>query len=167
MTIESVLAILRGRSDCEVMPPTGQPQLMPGMRLPPDVERLYDLCGGLKLAILEEEFWMWEIVPPHAFKPGPAIVFEGYYDEGIWGNHWAQCFYVIAQNQNAEERIVVSCGERYFGMFFDAHQESFSCDDMRLVARTLPELLLGLADASMGRLPRPAHPSQQVFLRQL
>lgn len=167
MTVESTLKILQLRSACEVLPAAGIPSLKQGMNLPPEVEEFYRLCGGVKLGVIEDDFWAWQILPPDAFRPAPAEVFQGYFDEEQGACHWTQCFHIMAENQNAEERIVVSCGERCFGLFFDGHQESFGCDDMRLIARDLPELLLGLADAAMGRLPRPDHPSQQIFLSQL
>lgn len=169
MILESALDLLRSRDDCEVLPPSGAPAIGSRMELPPEVVRFYQLCGGAKIGLFEDDYFSWLIVPPSRFVEALPLVLGLSYEseKSFWEHHWAQCFYLIAENQNAEERIVVSCGERYFGLFFDGHQESFACDNMRLIARTLPELLLALADAPMGRLPRPAHPSQQVFLSQL
>lgn len=169
MTLESALERLRCRDDCEVYPPSGVPATGDQLKLPPEIECFYRLCGGAKIGIFEDDYFSWRVVPPFEFVEALPLVLGLSYEseKSFWEHHWAQCFYRFAENQTGDERVLVLCGDRHNGLFFDGHQESFACDNMRLIARTLPELLLALADAPMGRLPRPAHPSQQVFLSQL
>ncbi|MBB5035732.1 hypothetical protein [Prosthecobacter vanneervenii] len=139
------------------------------MRLPLEIECFYRLCGGVKMGIFEDDYFSWRVVAPSEFVSAIPLVLGLSYEseKSFWEYHWAQCFYRFAENQTGDERVVVSCGERHNGLYFDGYQESFACDDMRLISRTLPELLQELADATMGHMPRPAHPSQQVFLGQL
>lgn len=169
MTLESVLELLRNRDDNEVLPPSGLPVAQNRMSLPPEIEHFYRLCGGVKIGIFEDDFFSWRVVTPSEFVEALPLVLGLSYEseKEFWEQNWAKCLYRFAENQTGDERVLVSCGDRHNGMFLDGHQESFGCDNMRLIARTLPELLLALADAPMGRLPRPAHPSQQVFLSQL
>lgn len=169
MTLESALNLLRSRDDCEVLPPSGVPVVGAGLKLPSDVECFFRLCGGAKIGIFEDDYFSWRVVQPSEFIGALPLVLGLSYEseKSFWEHHWAQGFYRLAENQTGDERVVVSCGNRHNGLFFDGHQESFACDNMRLIARTLPELLLALAEAPMGRLPRPAHPSEQVFLSQL
>jgi hypothetical protein len=169
MTFEAVVETIRRRDDCELLQQAGQPRLAPEMRLPRDVERLYEVCGGAKFGIFEDDHFSWRIGSPSEFVPAPPVLFAGFYEheKSFLENHWAQCFHVFAENQPAQDRILVSCGDRYHGLFFDGHHESFACDTMELVARSLPELLTALLESKDGRLPRPAHPSERVFRSQL
>lgn len=169
MTLESAIDQLRSHENCEILPSAGVPAIGSELRLPPEIECFYSLCGGAKIGIFEDDYFSWRIVPPSKFVEALPIVLGLSYEneKSFWEHHWVRCFYHFAENQTGGERVLVSCGDRHNGLFFDGHQESFGCDDMRLVARTLPELLLALADAPMGRLSRPARPSQQVFLSQL
>ena len=155
MTLESALKLQISRDDCEVLPPSGVPTAGPEMRLSPEIKCFYRLCGGAKIGVFEDDYFSWRIVPPSEFVPAIPLVLGLSYDSEklFWENHWAQCLYRFAENQTGDERVLVSCGEKHNGLHFDGHQESFACDDMPLIARTLPELLLGLADATMGRLP--------------
>lgn len=168
-TLESILETLRSRSDCLVLPPCGIPMTRAGTSLPSEVERFYSLCGGCKLGVFEDDFFSWRIVEPQEFVTAiPVVIGLSYESERpFWEQHWAQCFYRFAENQAGDERVVVSCSGKHSGLYFDGHQESFGCDNMPLISRTLPELVVALADATMGHLPRPPHPSQQILLHQL
>lgn len=169
MSLESALDLLRSHDNCELLPPSGVPIIDSEMRLPPEIECFYRLCGGARIGIFEDDYYSWRIVSPSEFVEALPLVLGLSYEceKTFWDRHWARCFYRFAENQTGDERVLVSCGDKHNGLFFDGHQESFGCDNMRLIARTLPELLLALADAPMGRLPRPPHPSQQIFLSQL
>lgn len=67
VTVESALESLRSRGDCEVLMPAGLPSVQRGMNLPPDVERFYQLCGGVKLGIIEDDFWVWQKIGDRHF----------------------------------------------------------------------------------------------------
>jgi hypothetical protein len=125
------------------------------MQVPHEIERFYALCGGVTIGSFEEGYFSWKIVSPSDFTSAiPTVLGTSYESEkSFWEHHWAHCFYRFAENQAGDCRVLVSCGERCHGIYFDGHQETFGCSDMEVIAQTLPGLLLGLAAAPPARAP--------------
>ena len=78
--IEELVALARGAEGCSVLPPAGLPQVDPPLRLPGDLGRFYELCGGADL-FLSQDYGI-TISPPGQLIPSNiAIIGEQYPDD--------------------------------------------------------------------------------------
>jgi hypothetical protein len=167
VTIREVLHQLVSRSDCEVLPFSGMPALNQGDVLPEQLAEFYKLCGGIRIKRFNDCFYSWYVSKPTDFRAAVGVIHQGEMSDSeraFWSAHWANSFYVVAETEGSGEVIVTSCGDRFRGLYFDGHRETFGCDKMPVIAQSLAELIVLLVDAGIGSIPR-IPPSRQKVAR--
>lgn len=167
MTLEHSLAMIADRHDCEVYPPVGQPMHDGFRSLPSDIAAFYSLCGGVLFHASSQRLYLWRIVAPNEFKPACYSVYGGSDEDIKLLGHWSDTMFLFATTQHGEERIVVDCGGRHHGLFFNGDHETYATDGMLLVSKSLPELLAGLAQCEFEHLPHLSSLPLPIRLRDL
>ena len=81
MEIEELVALAGNDAGCRVLPPAGAPLIDPPLRIPGDLARFYELCGGAEL-FLQEDYGI-TISPPSQLIPSNIAIIGEQYPEDI------------------------------------------------------------------------------------
>ena len=125
---------------CEVLPPSGMPQIRPTNVLPEDLVEFYTDCGGCSL--FTEALYDFRIVKPTDFVPAnPVIVGEACEDD--ISSDW----YIIASDNSGNfltiDLNLLRLGRCYMS-YFDTHG---IVGETKIIAMSFMELLQGLAES--------------------
>lgn len=167
MKLDASLDLIRFKNDCIVLPPGGLPQLPQGMSLPPSLVEFYSACGGIDFNSTSAQSFVWRIVSPSDFQPAGFAIYGMEVKEVEFLGHWSDSLFLFATTSQGEDRIVVDCGGRYNGTFFDGDHETFATDSMIVVSQSLPELLVRMADCAYHDLPHVSSVPRPLRLRDL
>ena len=167
MTVAESLDLIRRKPGCVVCPPTGLPQLPEGLSLPLSITELYSACGGIYFNTDSSHEFVWRVVAPHDFRPAAYSVYGMEDQEFKLLGHWTDSLFLFATTRDGEDRIVVDCGGQYHSFFLDGDHETFATENMILVSRSLPELLMRIAECAFEILPHVSSVPWPVRLRDL
>lgn len=78
--IEELVAAADSDPGCRVLAPAGGPSVDPPLRVPDDLARFYELCGGVEL-FLEEDYGITILPPSQLIPSNIAIIGEQYPDD--------------------------------------------------------------------------------------
>jgi antitoxin YokJ len=142
-TIEEVMSRIERTPDCSLLPPAGQPQLVPGKdhRLPDDMRRFYEVCGGARL--YTSSGYGFTVVPPEQVVPVDMDLLGKVYESDI-----SASWYVAARlNVSVLDILSIDLAperlSRCYCSFVGNHREAGDCP---IVATSLTDLLGGLLD---------------------
>jgi hypothetical protein len=137
--IAALLEKARSRADAQVLPPRGMPSTP--KRLPDDLARFYELCGGLRFAGWAPEI---AIVDPKRVVPAdPVILGEDSGDPLPRGCH------VIAESDEGStaQRITIDLDRARLGRCYYSFWDSYpSRGSMGVVALSFTELVIRLLE---------------------
>lgn len=74
MLIEELVSRIRALPNCTVLPPSGVPKTNEEQKLPDDIIRFYELCGGVTL--FDDAPYSVRILPPEEFKQTTPIFWD-------------------------------------------------------------------------------------------
>jgi hypothetical protein len=127
LPLTELLAIIRQRPDCQVLPPAGQPALRAQHQLPYDLRAFYDFCGGVIL-YPHIAFPVTVLSPALVRMANPAVMclseqelledLEMSPDEASW--NW----YTLALNGNGDYFVIDLSAQR-LGRCYDANHETY------------------------------------------
>ena len=120
---------------CEVLPPSGKPNIKDGLSLPVDLDEFYESCGGARL-FQNSEYGINIVTPQEFVLANPVIVGETFDDEDISSN-----WYIVANNGGGEY-ITIDLGinrtGRCYDSFYDRHAVA---GESKIIAMSFMELL--------------------------
>lgn len=119
--------------NCKVSSPLGVPST-DRRKLPPDIKRFYELCGGVQL--FENKEYHCQIVPPNEFVLSNPVILGELVDEDISSN-----WFIVAHDGNGDYISIDLHPKRLgkcYDSFWDRHGVVGECS---VVARSFPELL--------------------------
>ncbi|MBP1995842.1 SMI1/KNR4 family protein [Paenibacillus eucommiae] len=131
--IEALLKQIKRLPNCRVSPPIGLPRVAEH-KLPPDVRRFYELCGGVLL--FGSKDYVCQIVPPENFISSNPVIIGEPVDEDI-SSHW----YIVAHDGNGDYISIDLHQERLgkcYDSFWDRHGVAGDCP---VIAKSFTELL--------------------------
>ena len=141
MNVKEMIDIIKTLPDCKVNPPAGVPE--PDCikhKLPDDIEKFYQNCGGVSL--FSSEDYAVNIVSPEEFVlANPVIVGELCEDDIT--SEW----YIIAQDGNGDY-LTVDLSEERSGRCYDSYWDRHGVvGDCPVIAKSFTELLEQLINA--------------------
>lgn len=121
--LENLIMQIKEDSQCVYHPPVGLPSIQEGHILPEDVQRFYQLCGGL--VMFEHSEGRIEILPPGEVVLANQVVFLGIPEEQLAATKhepsWS--WYLIGQGDSGEYLAIdlapTRLGRCYYG-FWDS-----------------------------------------------
>ena len=137
MNIKDLVAKARHQGGWTVLDVADLPALPDGLHLPDDVSEFYKNCGGIRLAVGQDEF---HVVSPTDFvRSNDAILGETHANDR---SHW---WFVIGRSGEQYVSIDLAPGRlgRCYDSFWDRHAVAGSCP---VIAASFSEFLARLLD---------------------
>jgi len=130
--VEHVLEKIANTAGCSLLPSKGIPTLGAKYRLPDDLARFYELCGGAML--FQHKDYHALIVPPDRVVPAnPVIVGQEYADDITASWH------IIADDGNGDYLTIDLLPER-LGRCYDSFSETHGLvGDCPIIARSFSD----------------------------
>lgn len=120
MNIQELVLRFQSNPNWIVHPPRGLPQLSsdpraPNARIPDEVLRFYELCGGLKSVPRPESDVAFEIVSPDSFRWAIAAIVGRYSEQEYiaFRNNRAWYWYILGYSLTDEYFMIDLAPERY------------------------------------------------------
>jgi hypothetical protein len=142
VSVENLLQQLGETIGCHLVPPSGLPQLPPGLTLPDEIRTFYSLCGGAEL-FLDQNFGFRIVAPSEFERANPVVLGNTYHlahqaelDSDIT-NNW----YLIARGAGPEEGISIDLSVNRQGHCYDSFHEVHGTPDSHIIALSFTELL--------------------------
>jgi antitoxin YokJ len=134
VAVEHVLEKIANTAGCSLLPPKGMPTFGAKYRLPDDLTRFYELCGGAML--FQQKDYHALIVPPDRVVPAnPVIVGQEYADDITASWH------IIADDGNGDYLTIDLHPERLGRCYDSFHETHGLVGDCPIIARSFSELL--------------------------
>lgn len=134
MNIDRLIRDIGADPDCEVRPPSGLPSVTGGHRLPADLSRFYELCGGV--ALFGEGPYGYEILEPGRVAEANIVIVGEQFEDDI-----SQSWYTIAHDYNGDYLTIDLAPER-IGRCYDSFHETHAVRGCTpIIARSFAELL--------------------------
>jgi antitoxin YokJ len=142
--ISDLLATIRHRPDCTILPAAGQPRVRASDRVPDDMRGFYEICGGVTL--FPHGAVPLTILPPARVGVANLIIlgldertlFEKYNlpsDEPSWS------WYTLALDGNGDY-FVIDLSQARTGRCYDAHHETYPArGETNVIALTFTDFL--------------------------
>ena len=142
--IKEVLAQIEIASGCFVYPSEGLPNIHSEHILPDDLQKFYQLCGGVSL--FRSSAYSINIVSPNKFLLANPVLFTGISEEDLHASKgdisWS--WYIVGEGENGQYITIDLSPERLgrcYDSFWDCHaMPGYS----QIVAKSFSELLLRL-----------------------
>jgi len=137
-TIDDVVARIERTPDCSLLPPAGEPQVLPGRdhRLPDDMRHFYRLCGGAR--IYASSAYGFSIVGP----PEVAIVDLATIGKVYESDISASWYIAAMSNSSRQDLLSIDMAPDRLGRcylsFFEYHRNP---GDSPIVATSFTDLL--------------------------
>ncbi len=138
MTIEKLLEKIKHTPDCIVYPPDGIPNLQENLyKLPKDLKKFYELCGGVVL--FSSEAFTMQIVSPENFQLANPIIVGELCPDDI-SSEW----YIVAADSN-NDYITIDLDNKRHGRCYDSFWDRHGIvGDCQIIASSFTELLVQL-----------------------
>lgn len=132
--IDALIDAMAADPGCKVMPPAGLPVVEPSHRLPADMARFYERCGGATIS--RGGGWEWQLLPPsQVVLANPLLVGERCeYDRS---SEW---FVVVGDSNGDYITIDLDPGRlgRCYDSYMGCHANRGGCS---IVARSFTDLV--------------------------
>ena len=139
MDIEQLLDQIVSTPDCIVSPPSGKPEVSDPHLLPGDVDKFYQICGGVVL--FKSSSYPLSIVPPYSVVPANPVIVGEVATEDI-----SESWYIIADDQNGDYFTIDLSPER-LGRCYDSFSDSHAIvGSSAIVATTFTDFLTRMLD---------------------
>lgn len=135
--ILKILEVIRKDPECKVYPPSGIPDIRPGLKMPDDLRDFYEICGGVDL-FLEKEYG-FKILPPKDITLANPIIVGELCEDDI-----SSTWYVLCKDRNGNYITIDMNIERLgrcYDSFWDRHGVVGEC---AIVAMNFTDLLMNL-----------------------
>lgn len=137
MELSKILTKIRRHDNCQLLFPTGLPDLNSGHILPADLLEFYNECGGGSLHMNSRQ--AFHIVKPENFVLANPVIIGG-----LCPNDISSQWYIVAVSDEGEY-ITIDLNTKRLGRcydsFWDCHGVDGECD---IVANNFTELLWNL-----------------------
>ncbi|RJX41646.1 SMI1/KNR4 family protein [Paenibacillus pinisoli] len=134
MDVLEIIEKVKGMPDCTVLPPKGLPQIEVNVRIPDDLQKFYESCGGLIL--FQHADYQVNILSPQDFVLANPVIIGEMCEEDISSN-----WYIIASDSSGEYLTIdlkpLRIGKCY-DSFFDRHGV---VGETQIIAMSFTELL--------------------------
>lgn len=143
MNLGKLMMVIQKHPDCLVRPPVGQPVVSTGFhRLPDDLAKFYDLCGGIEL--FRTAVYPYEILPPHHFRIANEVLCPNAWTETEWQEDISSGWYLVASDPDGQY-LTIDLNLQRLGRCYDSfvgrHAIKGFCP---IIARSFSELLESL-----------------------
>ncbi len=141
MEIEKLIKKISKMNNCKVVPPNYTLILNNGHKLPQDLKKFYELCGGIEL--FKNTNYQISIMSPQEFKLANPIIVGELCEEDI-SSEW----YIIAKDINGEYITIDLNNDRLgkcYDSFWDRHGVVGECN---IIALSFSELLEKLVESN-------------------
>lgn len=140
--ITALVETLRRAPDCEVLPPSGLPEVAAPYRLPDDVRTFYALCGGVRL--FPRAPYFISIVPPSKVTSSSLEILGQEFPEDRTDS-WR----IIARE--GQSIISLDCRPEHLGRCYDSFWDRHGiAGSSTVIALSFTELLRRLVDTRGG-----------------
>ena len=112
MYILELINEIKNSKDCFVYPPCGIPVIGENVKLPSDLKKFYEVCGGIDL--FKNKQYGFEIVKPKEFVLANPLIIGELCEEDI-SSKW----YIICKDIDYNYITIVLCKE-YIGRCYDS-----------------------------------------------
>lgn len=141
--IETIIAELRSRPHCEVLPPSGVPEAPLTYSLPPDLRRFYELAGGAVIHSNHKCAMPIRILPPSEFQRIDSAITGHRFASGPF-EHWLAVADVGDGNY-----ISIDLHPAHVGLCYDSFHETFAMPGyVSIVATSFTDFLSRLLSHS-------------------
>jgi antitoxin YokJ len=137
--VEHIIERIANTAGCSVFPPTVKPTLDPKYRLPDDLKRFYELCGGAML--FQQNDYHALIVPPERVVPASPVIVGQRYEDDITAS-----WHIIADDGNGDYLTIDLASERLGRCYDSFHETHGLVGDCPIIARSFSELLERLCE---------------------
>lgn len=132
--MEDILERIAGTAGCTVFPPGGTPLLCSKYRLPDDLARFYELCGGAML--FQQSDYPALIVPPERLVAANPVIVGAEYKDDITAS-----WHIIADDGNGDYLTIDLDAERLGRCYDSFHETHGLAGDCPIIAHSFSELL--------------------------
>jgi hypothetical protein len=118
--MELLIEEIRQLLDCRVLPHAGLPKIDEGFYLPDDLQRFYELCGGIVL--FEGTAFPLRIMPPSDFVVANPVIMLGVMEEQFEAirDHSSWSWYLLADSHSGHYATIDLHSTR-LGRCYDSH----------------------------------------------
>jgi len=120
MDIDELIAELLQRKGCTLVPPAGQPSLPEGLRLPDDLARFYQQCGGATLFADRPNTGPIRNLGPDEIERIDITIVGDKFASGPFGQ-----WYALVDDQDGNY-LGIDMGEEHNGKCYDLFHETFA-----------------------------------------
>ncbi len=142
MDIHQLLELIKLNNDCMILPTKDLPDIPKDLRMPNDVLKFYQLCGGVHL--FQSSAFPTLIVPPDEFVPANPVIFSNVEPkqlDTIRGDiSWT--WYMLGIGPNSQYITIDLCPIR-LGLCYDSFWIRHPRDS-RIIAKSFTDLLTRL-----------------------